>query len=579
MKFLVAELMGILSQKQLQKNVRLLVRYLVVLLATIAVYSIVFHVLMEREGREFSWLTGVYWTLTVMTTLGFGDITLHGDVGRAFTILVLITGLFLMLIVLPFAFIRHFYSPWLEAQMRVKAPRSVPDTLSTHVVFGRIDDLSIAVIQRLELLDIPYVALEADPGRALVALDEGLRVVLGDPAARSTYEALRIDQARLLVANLGDHANTNVTLTAREESQRVPILAFAEDKDSVDILKLSGANHVLALKHRLGEYLAARVTLGAVHAEVVASYRDLLIAEVAIHGTRFVGKTIAESELRQITGLSIIACWERGRLLPARPDLMLTDHSVAVIAGTQSQIEGLNDALERENGGTPSTRPSQEHAVILIGGGKVGRAAARALRKRGIAVHIIEEDRALEPVLSELADRVFIGDAADNKVISAAGISDAPSVLISSHDDAFNIYLTIYCRKLNPDCRIISRIVSDTNLEAMYRAGADFVLGESALGLKFVMSVLHGRDIIVLGEDVDVFLVKVPRALAGRTLEQSAIGNETGLTVIAIQVGTTIDRTPPPTTVLTDGASLVMLGTQAQRKAFLQLFDADDTLV
>ena len=255
MKFLVAELMGILSQKQLQKNVRLLVRYLVVLLATIAVYSIVFHVLMEREGREFSWLTGVYWTLTVMTTLGFGDITFHGDVGRAFTILVLITGLFLMLIVLPFAFIRHFYTPWLEAQMRVKAPRSVPDTLSTHVVFGRIDDLSIAVIQRLELLDIPYVALEADPGRALVALDEGLRVVLGDPAARSTYEALRIDQARLLVANLGDHANTNVTLTAREESQRVPILAFAEAKDSVDILKLSGANHVLALKHRLGEYL------------------------------------------------------------------------------------------------------------------------------------------------------------------------------------------------------------------------------------------------------------------------------------------------------------------------------------
>jgi voltage-gated potassium channel len=578
-KFLVAELLGIVSQKHLQKNVRLLMRYLLVVLASVAIYSVLFHVLMQREGRDFSWLTGVYWTLTVMTTLGFGDITFHGDVGRAFTIVVLITGLFLMLIVLPFAFIRHFYSPWLEAQMRVKAPRAVPDTLGDHVVFGRIDDLTTAVIQRLELLDIPYAALEPDPGRALIALDDGLRVVLGDPAARSTYEALRIDRARLLIANLGDHANTNATLTAREVSQRVPILAFAEDKDSIDILRLSGAQHVLAIKHRLGEYLAARVTLGAVHAEVVASYHDLLIAEVAVHGTRFVGKTVAGSELHQITGLSIIACWERGRLLPARPDLLLTDHSVAVIAGTQSQIEGLNAALDRENGGAPSSQPPQEQqAVILIGGGKVGRAAARALRKRNIGVHIIDEDRALEPVLSELADRVFIGDAADNKVITAAGIADAPSVLISSHDDAFNIYLTVYCRKLNPDCRIISRIVSDTNLEAMYRAGADFVLGESALGVKFVMSVLHGRDIIVLGEDVDVFLVKVPRALAGRTLEQSEIGTKTGLTVIAIQVGTTIDKTPPPGTVMPDGASLVMLGTQVQRKAFLQLFDADDTL-
>jgi len=31
-------------------------------------FSILFHLLMMREGQEHSWLTGVYWTLTVIVT-------------------------------------------------------------------------------------------------------------------------------------------------------------------------------------------------------------------------------------------------------------------------------------------------------------------------------------------------------------------------------------------------------------------------------------------------------------------------------------------------------------------------------
>jgi Trk K+ transport system NAD-binding subunit len=574
-KFLASELLAILSQKQMQKNVRALSRYLVVLGVMIVVYSVLFHALMLYEDRYHSWLTGLYWTLTVMSTLGFGDITFQSDLGRVFTIIVLMSGVVLLLIVLPYAFIRHFYAPWLEAQVRVKAPRKLDDEVSDHVVFGRIDDLATAVIPRLELLGIPYVALEPDPTRAIAATDDGYSVVLGERDARETYEAVRLRNARLLIANLDDRTNTNIILTARETCAKVPILAFADDKDAVDILKLTGATNVLALKHRLGEYLAARVSLGDVHAEVVGNYRDLLIAEVPIHGTQFVGKTIAETSFRELTGLSIVAHWARGRLLTARADAVLTAHSIAVIAGTKAQIDGLNRAL-RHSGNSSTIPPSSEHPVVVIGGGKVGRAAARALRKRGITVHIVDENASLKAVLAEIASRVIIGNAADLNVITEAGIAHAPSVLLSTHDDATNIYLAVYCRKLNPDCRIISRIVSDRNLESMHRAGADFVLGESALGAKFVMSVLHGREIVVLGEDVDIFLVPVGPSLAGRTLGESAIGARTGLSVIGIQHGAELLKTPPPSAPITEGCSLVMLGTQAQRRDFFKLFSSPD---
>jgi len=94
------------QNKKAKKNVFLLVRFLFFLAAIIALYSIVFHLIMVYEGRDFSWITGLYWTLTVMSTLGFGDITFSTDLGLLFTLLVLISGVVLLLIMLPFSFIQ-----------------------------------------------------------------------------------------------------------------------------------------------------------------------------------------------------------------------------------------------------------------------------------------------------------------------------------------------------------------------------------------------------------------------------------------------------------------------------------------
>lgn len=60
--------------------------------------SVMAHFLKERPlrndaitlGREEIWITGIYWALTVMSMLGFGDITFASDLGRLFSIVVMI---------------------------------------------------------------------------------------------------------------------------------------------------------------------------------------------------------------------------------------------------------------------------------------------------------------------------------------------------------------------------------------------------------------------------------------------------------------------------------------------------------
>ncbi|MGB8720063.1 MAG: potassium channel family protein, partial [Desulfobacterales bacterium] len=111
MKFMISQLVTLLRDNTRKANTRLLLKFFLLLILFIVVYSGLFHVLMLFEGREYSWITGLYWTLTVMSTLGFGDITFHSDIGKLFSILVLLNGIVLLLIMLPFTFIQFFYAP------------------------------------------------------------------------------------------------------------------------------------------------------------------------------------------------------------------------------------------------------------------------------------------------------------------------------------------------------------------------------------------------------------------------------------------------------------------------------------
>ena len=117
MKFLSSQIALFMQQHSVRRNIGFLLRFFAMLLGLIALYSILFHYIMQYEHRSFSWVTGVYWTLTVMSTLGFGDITFTSDLGRVFSIVVLMSGVLLLLIMLPFTFIQFFYAPWLEAQI------------------------------------------------------------------------------------------------------------------------------------------------------------------------------------------------------------------------------------------------------------------------------------------------------------------------------------------------------------------------------------------------------------------------------------------------------------------------------
>jgi len=563
LRFIPSQLAEVLEDAEVKTNLGALLRFVALLAATIAVFSALFHVIMETEGRHYSWITGFYWTLTTMSTLGFGDITFESDLGRAFSIVVLLYGIVMLLIVAPFAFIRWFYAPWLEAQIRHRAPRKLPKEVRDHVIICGYDVIAQGLVDRLDELGIDYVILEPDVTEAASRHVDGLKVVAGRRDLRETYVHVRADRARLVVANLSDTENTAIAITVRQLAPDVPIIAFAENVDSVDVLELGGASRVIPLKQRLGEQLATRVTAGTQTAHRIGRFEDLVIAEIPIHGTALVGRTIRDTNLRKLNGLNVVGVWERGRLEPAGPDTVLHEHSVPVVVGTDEQVTDL-DALF-------VIYQETETPVLVIGGGTVGRAVCEALRQRGARVTILDSDPSLRDELSKIADRVVIGDAANLQTVQAAGIEEAPSVVLTTNSDETNIFLSVYCRGLSSGGHIVSRISHDWNLEAIHRAGADFALSRASLAVQTLISIILGRELVVVGEGTELFVEPIPPKLAGRPLTESEIGSATGLNVIGIRAHGGLVANPGGTTVLPEGGELVMIGTGEQRQRFLAL--------
>ena len=557
MKFISSQVAYFFQNRKAKTNIARLIRFILVLIGLIIIYSVVFHYIMEMEGRDYSWISGFYWTLTVMSTLGFGDITFNSDLGRMFSLVVLLSGIVFLLVMLPFTFIQFFYAPWLEAQNRSRAPRELPNNTRNHVIITNFDSVTKALIEKLKSYNYDYVLIVADLQNALNFSDMDYHVMVGELDDPETYKKARIESAALLVATGNDMLNTNITFTAREISDKVLIAAIANSPDSVDILKLAGSEHVLQLGVMMGQSLARRTIGGNARVHVIGRFDQLVIGEAPATGTPLVGKTLAESKLREAVGVNVVGLWERGKFMSARPDTLINDKSVLVLAGSVDQLRNYDDFFGIYN--------IKDGPVIIVGAGRVGRATAKSLKDRKMDFVVVEKD----PIRAKKCGNFVVGDAADREILFEAGMETAHTVIITTHDDDTNIYLTLYCRRLRPDLKIIARSTLDRNVSTLHRAGADFVMSYASMGSNAIFNILQRDEVLMIAEGLNVFRMEIPTKMIGKSIQETDIRRNTGCSIIAINQGDGLLINPDPAVTMNANSEIILIGSQESEKIFV----------
>jgi len=552
-KFTPQRPLHLLQRITSKRNAMLLVRLFVAFVLVLVLYSFAFQYIMHMEGRVYSYIAGLYWIISTMSTLGQGDITFISDLGMLFTIFVLSTGVFFLLALLPFTIIRLF-------QSSARVPRELPENTRGHVVLTEFGPLTVALVERLKRYNQSYAVLIPDIEEAMQLRDQGMKVVTGALDDPNTFKEMRIDHASFVVATGTDITNTSLAYTIRSISKNIPIIASASGQPAVQILEHAGCTHVLALDEMMGQSLSRRIIAGDAMAHILGPIDDLVIAEAAAAGTPLVGKTLEQVRSFHLVDAAIVGIWEGGIFILPDETKIISKKSILVLAGTQSQIDLYNELFCIYN--------INSAPIIIIGGGSVGCALGKALKERDIDFRIIE--RTGELVLD---DKQYIqGDASDIHILKRAGFFEAPAVAITSHSDPVNIYLTTYCRHLRKDIQIISRATLDRSIHVLRSAGCDFVVSHASLGANNILNLSKRGNILMVAEGVDVFRIKIPPALIGKTVKSACIFEECGCNVIGMNSKGSMIINSNLETILPDEGEIILIGSVESQDKFFRRY-------
>lgn len=246
----------------------------------------------------------------------------------------------------------------------------------------------------------------------------------------------------------------------------------------------------------------------------------------------------------------------------------------------ESVVEGhLTESVKRSRMSRQIERMSGH--VIVCGWGRVGKTVAEYASGYGSGVVIVDND----PVrLGATTLPHIVGDATTDEVLHQAGISQAKALVCALQDDADNLFVTLTARSLNRDLFIVSRARIASSEAKLLQAGADRVVNPQHLGgarmaaftnqphvAEFLDVVMHDGSLEFRLEEVQV---PSGSPVAGRTLREAQVRDETGALVLAVRdaQGEFLSN-PDATTVMAPESVLIAIGTASQLDALGRLVD------
>lgn len=510
------------------------------------------------EGRPRTFIDSFQFTVEMFTTTGFGgDAPWKSPQMQAFIAVADLLGMAILVGALPV-----FVGPLVENTLSPSAPKELERSLRDHVVICSDTTRAEELIKELDANAVPYVIVEPDSERADELHDDSHRVINADPESTAGLDAARLSSARALFADVSDRVDASIVLAAREVAEDVPVVSVIEDPDTEAYHRLAGADHVLSPRSLLGESLAAKVTTAKRTEidEAVSIGEQLQLVEISIrHGSDLARSTLADSGIRERSGVSVVGVWVHGEFYPApSPDMQLMEGSVLLVSGHADQLERLVDMTQSP------LREFRAGKTVVVGYGQVGQSVVAALDDTGIPYTVV--DRA------DVEGVDVVGDATDPDTLEAASVEEAETVILALPDDTTTEFATLVVRDLAPDTQIIARVEKKANIKKTYRAGGDYVLSLAMVtGRMSESRLLEDRDVMSLNQQVEVVRERAP-ALAGKTIGGAAIRDKTGCTVLAIERGDEAITDIGPETRIEPGDEIVFVGTDKGIRTFEESF-------
>jgi voltage-gated potassium channel len=184
--------------------------------------------------------------------------------------------------------------------------------------------------------------------------------------------------------------------------------------------------------------------------------------------------------------------------------------------------------------------------LIVCGAGNTGHHIIQELYNTKKSFVVIEENKdVFEDLQNRYLDIICIhGDATKDEVLEEAGVEHAKAIAAVLPYDKDNLFLTITAKQLNPNVRIISKIMNLENKRKLIRAGASSIVPPQFIGaLRLVSEMVRPKVVGFLDnmlrdkKNLRIEEIKIPKNswTIGKTLQQLDLRSKVGLQVLAFQ--------------------------------------------
>ena len=222
-----------------------------------------------------------------------------------------------------------------------------------------------------------------------------------------------------------------------------------------------------------------------------------------------------------------------------------------------------------------------ENHIVIAGLGRVGRQAALELRDSSIPFVIIDPRQETLTYANQHSYLMIQGDASDDATLMQAQILKAKGLIVTSGDDASNLYIVLSARVLNPDLYIVSRAVDEASVPKLIRAGANRAISPYAIGgrrlahLILSPTVVDFFDTVISRGDeclnLEGIQVRENSAVVGKSLAELRLRDNTGTSILVVLRGRQVLANPESELVLSPGDQILALGTMEQLESLEKL--------
>lgn len=228
----------------------------------------------ELPGASISILDSLYYASVTVTTTGYGDITPVSSGARLATLLLITPARILFLILVVSTTVEVLT----DESRRLLLTRRWRNSVSDHTLilgFGDTGQAAARDLLRRGLRPSEITVVDIEPEAIETATKLGMVAVLGDASQTAVLRQAGIETAKtVIVVPNRDDTSVLVTLTVREISPTVHLVAGVRDQENLHLLRQGGADEVVDETANVGRTLG----ISAVAPSAARVLDDLLIA-------------------------------------------------------------------------------------------------------------------------------------------------------------------------------------------------------------------------------------------------------------------------------------------------------------